>query len=167
MKKATKVKTYSLLLAISIIGVLCACGGQTSATSTPTEPSMTSGIAFSSDNQLGPPDRVDVIYFTRSKPCHCIAVVGDTIQATVFLYFQDEQSSGKLTFQIVDLDNEENAGIAKKYNAAPFCLFINRVRSDSEHIVAVPEIWLPVGGGIDNLEEFLKSKIKKSLNGDE
>jgi hypothetical protein len=31
----------------------------------------------------------------------------------------------------------------------------------------VPEIWLPTGGGIDNLEEFLKSKIEKSLNGDE
>ncbi len=85
----------------------------------------------------------------------------------MFLYFQDEQSSGKLTFQMVDLDKEQNAGIAKKYNAAPFSLFINIVRGDSEHIVAVPEIWLPTVGGRDDLEELLKSKIEKSFNGDE
>jgi len=164
MKKATKVKTYSLLLAISIIGVLCACGGQTSATSTPTEPSMTAGIAFSSDNQLGPPDRVDVIYFTRSKPCHCIAVVGDTIQATVFLYFQDEQSSGRLTFQMVDLDDPKNAVIAKKYNASTFSLFINEVRGEHERIIAVREIWSTPR---DAIGELVKRKIEQSLAGNE
>ena len=162
MKKATKVKTYSLLLAISIIGVLCACGGQTSATSTPTDSSMTSGIAATSDERLGPPDRVDVIYFTRGKPCHCIAVVGDTIQATVFLYFQDEQSSGKLTFQMVNLDDPKNVSIARKYNASTFSLFINEMRGEHERIIAVREIWSTPR---DAIEEVVKSKIKQSLNG--
>ena len=85
----------------------------------------------------------------------------------MFLYFQDEQSSGKLTFQVVDLDDPKNATIARKYNAPPFSLFISEVRGEYERIIAVPEIWLPTGGGRDNLEEFLKSKIEKSLNGDE
>jgi hypothetical protein len=147
-------KMYSLLLILSVVGLLCSCGSPAPAANPPGE-------------SAGPPDRVDIVYFQQGKPCHCIAVVGETIQATMFLYFQDKQSSGKLTFQIVDLDKSENATIAKKYNAAPFSLFINVVRGDSEHIVAVPEIWLPTGGGIDKLEEFLKSKIEKSLNGDE
>jgi len=164
MKKATKVKMYSLLLAISIIGVLCACGGQTSATSTPTDSSMTSGIASTSDERLGPPDRVDVVYFSRGKPCHCIAVVGDTIQVTTFLYFQDEQSSGKLTFQMVDLDDPKNAVIAKKYNASTFSLFISEVRGERERIIAVREIWsIPR----DAIEELVKHKIEQSLNGNE
>jgi len=155
---------HSLLLAISIIGVLCACGGQTSATSTPTDSSMTSGIASSSDEPLGPPGRVDVVYFTRSKPCHCIAVVGDTIQATVFLYFQDEQSSGKLTFQMVDLDDPKNAFIAKKYNASTFSLFINEVSGKNEKIIAVTELWSTPR---DAIEELVKHKIEQSLNGSE
>jgi hypothetical protein len=145
-------RTYLLLLSLLALGLLSACSNPVPA-ATPKEPS-------------GPPDRVDIVYFQQGKPCHCIAVVGETIQATMFLYFQEEQSSGKLTFQVVDLDMEENAAIAKKYNAAPFSLFINVVTGDSEHIVAVPEIWLPTGGGRDNLEEFLKSKIEKSLNGE-
>ena len=145
-------KIYILLLSLLALGLLSACSNPVPA-ATPKEPS-------------GPPDRVDIVYFQQGKPCHCIAVVGETIQTTMFLCFQDEQSSDKLTFQMVDLDKNENAAIAKKYNAAPFSLFINVVTGDSEHIVAVPEIWLPTGGGRDNLEEFLKSKIEKSLNGE-
>jgi hypothetical protein len=140
------------LLSLLALGLLSACSNPVPA-ATPKEPS-------------GPPDRVDIVYFQQGKPCHCIAVVGETIQTTMFLCFQEEQSSGKLTFQVFDLDKNENAAIAKKYNAAPFSLFINVVTGDSEHIVAVPEIWLPTGGGRDNLEEFLKSKIEKSLNGE-
>jgi hypothetical protein len=146
-------KTYFLLLSLLLFGLLSACSSPAPAANPAKEP-------------LGPPDRVDVVYFQQGKPCHCIAVVGEKIQATMFLYFQDEQSSGKLTFQVVDLDKKENTDIAKKYNAAPFSLFINVVRGDSEHIVAVPEIWLPTGGGRDNLDEFLKNKIEKSLNGE-
>ena len=146
-------KIYILLLSLLALGLLSACSNPVPATTPPHEPS-------------GPPDRVDIVYFQQGKPCHCIAVAGETIQATMFIYFQGDLSSGKLTFQMVDLDKEENADIAKKYNAAPFSLFINEVRGDSERIVAVPEIWLPTGGGRDNLEEFLKSKIEKSLNGE-
>jgi len=146
-------KTYLPLLSLMLFGFLSACSSPAPAANPPQEP-------------LGPPDRVDIVYFQQGKPCHCIAVVGETIQATMFLYFQEEQSSGKLTFQVFDLDKNENAAIAKKYNAAPFSLFINVVTGDSEHIVAVPEIWLPTGGGRDNLEEFLKSKIEKSLSGE-
>ena len=146
-------RTYLLFLSLLALGLLSACSSPAPAATPPKEP-------------LGPPDRVDVIYFQQGKPCHCIAVVGDTIQAITYLYFQDEQSSGKLTFQIVDLDKKENTDIAKKYNASPFSLFINVTRGDSEHIISVPEIWSPTGGGRDNLEEFLKSKIEKSLNGE-
>jgi hypothetical protein len=147
-------RTYLLFLSLLALGLLSACSSPAPAATPPKEP-------------LGPPDRVDVIYFQQGKPCHCIAVVGDTIQAITYLYFQDEQSSGKLTFQIVDLDKEENRGIAQKYNAAPFSLFINVTRGDSERIISAPEIWSPTGGGRDNLEEFLKSKIEKILSGDE
>ncbi|MBM3118514.1 MAG: hypothetical protein FJ022_05555 [Chloroflexi bacterium] len=160
MNKPMKVKMHSLLLIISIIGVLCACGGQTSATSTPTDKS--SGTP-SSSKQLGPPDRVDVVYFTQGKPCHCIAAVGDAIQTTMFFNFQDEQSSGKLSFQVVDLDDLKNAVIAKKYNATPFILYILEVRGGYERIIDVPEIWSPRR---ESIEEIVKRKIEQSLNGE-
>jgi hypothetical protein len=141
------------LLVLSVVVLLCACDSPTTAPNPPEEP-------------LGPPDRIDIVYFQQGKPCHCIAVVGETIQAITVVYFSEQLASGKLTLQMIDLDKKENAAIAKKYNAAPFSLFINEIREDSEHIVAVPEIWLPTGGGTDNLEEFLKNKIEKSLSGE-
>ena len=161
MNKSTKVKMHSLLLAISIIGLFCACGSQTPLTSGSLE---ASGIASSSYEQLGPPDRVDVVYFSRGKPCHCIAVVGDQIHTTVWINFQDELASDKLTFEMVDLDDPKNVAIARKYNAAPFSLFINEVRGDHEKIIAVPEIW-SIPRDRDAIEELVKSKIEQSLNG--
>lgn len=160
MKKWTKLKMPSLLLAISIIGLFCACGSQASLSS---KSSGTSAIASSSDEQRGPPDRVDVVYFTQGRPCHCIAVVGDAIQTAMFIYFQDEQSSGKLTFQMVDLDDPKNAVIAKKYNATPFILYILEVRGEYERIIDVPEIWSPRR---ESVQEIVKRKIEQSLNGE-
>jgi hypothetical protein len=122
-----------------------------------------SGIA-SSDEQLGPPDRVDVVYFSRGKPCHCIAVVGDQIYATVLLNFQGELGSGKLTFEMVDLDDPKNVSISRKYNASTFSLFINEVRGDHERIIAVPEIWSTPS---DAIRELVKRKIEQSLDGNE
>jgi len=92
--------------------------------------------------------------------------MGECIHATVWLNFQDELANGKLTFQRLKLEDKDNANIAEKYNAAPFSLFINIVRGDTEHIIAVPEIW-PVRYDSKTLEELVKSKIEKSLNGDE
>jgi hypothetical protein len=155
MNRPMKVKMHFLVLVISIIGLFCACGSQSSGIS---------GIASSSNEQLGPPDRVDVVYFTQGKPCHCIAVVGDAIQVTMFFNFQDEQSSGKLTFQMVDLDDPKNAIIAKKCNATPFILYIIEVRGGYERIIDVPEIWSPRR---DSIEEIVKRKIEQRLNGDE
>lgn len=144
--------TQILSLCLLALGLLSACSNQAPPDTPPPEPS-------------GTPDRIDIVYFQAGVPCHCVAVVGEKIQSTMFIYFQEEQSSGKITFQVVDLHNDKT-GIVKKYNAAPFSLYFNIISGDSEHIVAVPEIWLPTGGGRDNLEEYLKSKIEKILSGE-
>ena len=92
--------------------------------------------------------------------------MGSCIQSTVFLNFQDEQASGKLTFQRLKLDDTNNANIAAKYKATPFSLFINIVIGDTENIIAVTEVW-PIRYECDALEELVKSKIQQSLEGKE
>ena len=165
MDTSMEVKIHYLLLVILIVGLLSACGSQTPAATLPEDRSSSPSETVSPppDEPLGPPDRVDVVYFSRGKPCRCIAVVGERIYATVWINFQDELSN-KLTFEMVNLDDTESAFIAKKYNATPFSLFINVVRGDDEHIVAVPEIWSTPG---DAIEELVKSKIEQSLKGEE
>jgi len=143
--------TYLLLFSILVIGLLSAC---------------TSPVAEPIEGPPGPPDRVDVVYFHVGEACACMDSMGDCIQSTLFLNFQDELASGMLTFQRLRLDDTNNADIAAKYNATPVSLFISIVRGDTEHIIAVPEMW-PIRYESDALEELVKSKIRQSLEGNE
>ena len=145
-------QTHITLLALLVFGLLSACSSPVPAAEPTKEP-------------LGPPDRVDVVYFHLGEACHCMDVMGEHIHTTIWLNFQDELASGKLTFQRLKLDDEANAAIAEKYNAAPFTLFINVVRGSTEHIIAVPEI-LPLKYDEEALEELVNGKIRQSLNGD-
>lgn len=124
-------KIHILLLSLLALGLLSACSGTSPEANTPEEP-------------LGPPDRIDVVYFYDSKACLCYAVVGADIQSTLFLHFGGELTSGKLTLQCIDLNSDNNTAIANKYGATgtPLSLFINIVRGETEEIIAVPEIWL-------------------------
>jgi len=166
MNRSSKAKTRFCLLAILAFGLVCACTSPAPAATPPSSndskrsPALTSTL----DEPLGPPDRVDVVYFHRSKACHCITVVGERIYATVWINFQDELASGELTFEMVDIDDPENATIVKKYNPSTFSLFINVLRGDAEHIVAIQEIW---SGDRNATEELVKSKIEQSLEGRE
>jgi hypothetical protein len=146
-------RTYILLFSLLALASLSACSSPAPAA----EPTK---------GPPGPPDRVDVVYFHVGEACHCMDSMGDCIQSTVFFNFQDEVVSGKLTFQRLRLDDTNNANIAAKYNATPVSLYINIVRGDTEHIIAVPEIW-PIRYESDALEELVKSKIRQSLEGNE
>ena len=141
------------LLALFVAGLLCACGSLVPATNW-------------TGKQVGPPDRVDVVYFHLGKACHCMDPTGEYIYATIWLNFQDELASGRLTFQRLKLDDEDNATIAEKYNATPFSMFINIVRGDTEHIIAVPEV-SPLKYDQEALGELVKSKIEQCLKGQE
>src|SRR4030042_618314 len=146
-------KIFLPLLVLSVVLLLGACNSSDPAANLPQEP-------------LGPPNRVDVVYFHLGEACHCMDPMGDCIQSTIFLNFQDEQASGKLTFQRLKLDDTNNTNIAAKYKATPFSLFINIVIGDTENIIAVTEVW-SIRYECDALEELVKSKIRQSLEGNE
>ena len=168
MNPWTKAKMYLPLLAILVVGLLSACG--TSATVTP--PSDESldppEVASPSDEPLGPTDRVDVVYFHRPRRCVTCLCFEERISYVVKTYFQDELASGKLTFEIFNLGDNENAVIANKYGAVGSQLFINTIRDGIDHITDIQDIW---GWGCTSNEEAfdnaVRSAIAQSLNGEE
>jgi hypothetical protein len=146
-------KTYLLFLSLLALGLLSACYNPAPTTNIPKEP-------------LSSPDRIDVVYFYDVKVCLCHAVVGAQIQSTLLKNFSKEQTSGKLTFQCVDIDNQNNAAIVSKYGATSLSLFITLVRADTEHIVAVPEISL-VKDDEEALDRLVNTRIRGYLDGEE
>lgn len=118
-----------------------------------------------SNNSTGPADRVDVVYFHPTQRCSSCMWLEAGTNYTVNTYFADELASGKLTFQVINIDDEANSDIVDKYDAFTSSLFINTVIDGTDHIEQATEVYYLIG----REEAFitaLKSKIEKCLNGE-
>lgn len=111
---------------------------------------------------LGLADRVDVVYFHRPQRCYNCYYAEDGIRYTVETYFADERASGKVTFKVLNVADEENAAIVNKYKAYALSLFINTIRDGTDHIEQVTDIWLLIGDD-EAFVEAVRSKIEESL----
>jgi len=82
-------------------------------------------------------------------------------------YFQDELSSGRLTFTVIDIGDEESNSMVKKYGAFGSQLFINTVKDGVEHIRDIQEIWSwDCRSDAEGFEQKVKNTIEKSLRGE-
>jgi hypothetical protein len=119
-----------------------------------------------SNNSSGLADRVDVVYFHRTQRCHTCLYAEEQTRYTLETYFADELASGKVTFQSVNVQDEANADIVKKYNNASYLtLCINTVRGGTDHIEVVTDIWTVIGND-EAFDEVVKSEVEKSLSGE-
>ncbi len=119
-----------------------------------------------SNNFTGPADRVDVVYFHRTQRCYTCRYAEDGTRYTLETYFADELASGRVTFQVINVEEEANADIVEKYNNASYLtLCINTVTNGTEYIEEVTDIWLVIGND-EAFVEVVKGKIEKSLTGE-
>ena len=56
-------------------------------------------------------------------------------------YFQDAINSGKLTYRVLNVQEQQNIALAKKYGAVGSQLFINNVINDFDNIEDIQDIW--------------------------
>jgi hypothetical protein len=117
------------------------------------------------DTSLGPVDRVDVVYFHRTQRCYSCKYVEAGTRYTVETYFKDELASGKVTFQVLNVEDEENAAIVKKYRAFTSSLFINTIKGGTDYIKEATDIYFLIGKD-EAFVEALRSRIEKSLKGE-
>jgi len=117
----------------------------------------------SSDTSPGLVDRVEVVYFHRTHRCSGCSYAEACIRHTMETYFKDELASGEVTFEVLDVEDEENATIVKKYGAFSSSLFINTIRDGIDHIEEVREIWYFLGND-EAFVEVVRGEIEKSLN---
>lgn len=170
MNTSGKAKTYFPLLAILALGLACSCA---SPASVPTLPSLndSEGLPAATpipDEPLGPPDRVDVVYFHSDRRCKACLYIEDHVSYVVKTYFHDEVDSGRLTLMIIDLGDDESAAMINKYGAHSSQLFVNAIGGGIDHIRHVEEIWTEgFRGSDDDFDEIVRSAIEQSLRGQE
>jgi len=115
-----------------------------------------------SDTSSVPADRTKVVYFYRTQRCYSCIYAEEGTRYTVETYFEDELDNDKVTFEVLNVEGEENATIVKKYGAFTSSLFINTIRDGTDHIEEVTDIWFILGND-EAFIEVVKSKIGISL----
>ena len=118
-----------------------------------------------SNNSSGPADRVEVVYFHRTQRCYSCRYMEAAANYTVETYFADELASGKVTFQVINVEDEENAAIVQKYGASYLSLYVNTVIGGTDHIEEATDTYLLIGND-EAFVKALKSRIEKSLTGE-
>ncbi|GAI16713.1 unnamed protein product [marine sediment metagenome] len=108
-------------------------------------------------------DRVEVVYFHRRQRCGGCIYAEDGIRYTVETYFKDELASSKVTFEVFNVEDKENATVVDKYGAFTSSLFINTIKDGTDHIEEVKEIWFLLGND-EAFVKAVKSEIEKSLS---
>ncbi|MGA9047821.1 MAG: hypothetical protein WB588_02405 [Dehalococcoidia bacterium] len=112
------------------------------------------------------PDKVELVYFHTKAPCHCMALVGDSIQYVVDTYFKDEQADGTLKLTTIVSDDPANIDLVKKYDTLVFALWVTERRGSIEKTYTVDDIWLMTGDeNKDKLVNFLRTKLTDILEG--
>jgi hypothetical protein len=114
----------------------------------PSGQNPTSG-AGSSDNvtplagqpQSPLPNHVDVIYFHVNQRCPTCLCFEQQVNHVIETDFSDAINSGRLTYQVLNAQQEQNAAIAKQYGAVGSQLFINTVVNGQDNIEDIQDIW--------------------------
>lgn len=142
-------KMCLLLVVIMIGALLCGCG---------TTESLEVTVP------PGPADRVEVVFFQEPEPCACMMTGEVGTIYSMETYFKHEIASGKVTFELIYVDDKEKVDIITKYGAAWASLFINSIRGDSECIEKVTYIWYLVGDW-EKLAQYVRDRVEEHLKG--
>jgi hypothetical protein len=169
MRIPFKAKIYLFLFAILAVGLVCACASSAPATTAPpSQPAATTGTTSekppTSPNVSGASNVVKVVYFHTHVRCGPCIYIETRTKYNVETYFKNELDSGKLTFEVFDLGDKKNAGIANKYKAVGSQLFINVVKDGVDQIKHIGDVWMPKYlNDQDAFDELIQSSIKQAL----
>lgn len=113
-----------------------------------------------------PTVKVDLLYFHRPQRCKKCLCFEERVSHVLNEYFQNEINSGQLTFQILNIADEENTALVKKYGAVGSQLFINTIVDGVENIRDVQDIWSwDCTSNTDRFKDEVKNAIDISLRG--
>ena len=106
---------------------------------------------------------IEVFDFHTTNRCITCKAIEANTQYTLETYFAEELENGKITFKVVNIDDDENYELAKKFKASGTSLFINVVNPEKEKQVDLTAFAFTYGKKKDVFSEKLKNKIEKYL----
>ena len=106
---------------------------------------------------------IEVFDFHTTNRCVTCKAIEANTKYTLDTYFADELKNGKITFQIVNIDEDENYELAKKFKASGTSLFLNIIDSEKEKQIDLTAFAFTYGKKKDVFSDRLKNKLEKQL----
>lgn len=126
------------------------------------KPSAPPPIAPPIQNPASAANRVDVIYFHMNQRCVTCLCFEQRITDIINKYFSDDIKSGKLTYKVLNAQEQQNTAIAKKYGVTGSSFFINTIINGVDHIMDIQDIW-NWKCGTANFDQKVRNVIEQSL----
>lgn len=141
-------KTFKFFSILVFSLILSSCNGQNKSKDTKTNQNIS---------------KIEVIDFHSTHRCTtCLAIEANT-KFTLNTYFSEELKAGKISFQVINVDEKENEKIAEKFEAAGTSLFLNVIKDGREKHVDLTEFAFMEGTDQDAFSKELKVKIENEL----
>jgi hypothetical protein len=120
-----------------------------------------SGRAQSGDIQLEKNvDRIEVIDFHTDHRCKTCLTIESLTKTILADRYAKEMENGRITFQLINVDEEENLSIAEKFGAYGTSLMLNVIRNGEEKQVDLTNFAFM---NADNEEKFTRG-FQEKLN---
>ena len=106
---------------------------------------------------------IEVIDFHTTNRCITCKAIEANTKYTLEMYFSKELENGKITFQVINLDEKENASLGEKFYASGTSLYLNVIDDGKENQIDLTQFAFMYGKKQDEFSKKLKMKIKKQL----
>ena len=141
-------KQFSIILSLVISLLFVSCNGKAQNKAT--------------DTQLKA-NTIEVFDFHTTNRCVTCKAIESNTQYTLETFFADELKEGKITFKVVNIDEDENYELAKKFKASGTSLFLNVITPEKEKQIDLTAFAFTYGKKKDDFSGRLKNKLEKQL----
>ena len=143
-------KLSHLLLSLSFLFIL-SCG----------RPDKSKTIAVNTTADTSP--KIEVIDFHGTHRCMTCNAIEANTKYTLETYFTEQMKEGKITFQTINVDEEENYDMAEKFEAVSTALFLNVISNGEERHIDLTDFAFMKGTEQAEFSAELKNKIETEL----
>ena len=107
--------------------------------------------------------KIEVLDFHSTHRCMTCNAIEANTKYTLDTYFSNEMNTDKITFQVINVDEEKNERIAEKFEASGTALILNVIKNGKETKIDLTEFAFMNGNDTEAFSKELKAKIDTEL----
>ena len=109
-------------------------------------------------------NKIEVIDFHSTHRCITCKAIESNTKLVLETNFAKELKDGVISFQIVNVDDENNYKLAEKFQATGTALFLNVISNGEEKQIDLTQFGFMYGKNTAEFTKRLKSRIEKQLS---